>query len=275
MIRNASKTARVLTARRMCSSAAATEPLTERAFDPTTLVAGAVLLAGAQIAMREEPAHDEDPKPKDVKLYYGDMHFWRAEAVRVALFMGNVEFEDIRNIPRAQLKQAGKLPFGAVPVMEVDGKILSQSGALAMYAGKLAGLEPKTSWEKAKVHEAIDGCTDVTGDIGKTFGMRPAEKLNARRQMILPDGRLTQHLTGIEKLLVANGSKGTVIGDEVTVADLAVWRCIGWVDGGVLDGIPKGHVASTYPQIAKLCAKVEAHPKVKEWQAAHPKNYKK
>ena len=81
---------------------------------------------------------------------------------------------------------------------------------------------------------------------------------------------MTQHLTGIEKLLVANGSKGTVIGDlslltlsspwlrpalvrthsahavcgsgdEVTVADLAVWRCIGWVDGGVLDGIPKVH----------------------------------
>lgn len=57
------------------------------------------------------------------------------------------------------------------------------------------------------------------------------------------------------------------------VADLAVWRLIGWINGGNLDGIPGDYVASMFPALVKLCAAVDAHPKIVEWKGMHPKFY--
>jgi hypothetical protein len=54
-------------------------------------------------------------RPTSLKLYYGDMPFWRAEVIRLGLFIGEVPFEDIRDQKRDDLKAAGKLTFGAVP----------------------------------------------------------------------------------------------------------------------------------------------------------------
>jgi hypothetical protein len=55
---------------------------------------------------------------------------------------------------------------------------------------------------------------------------------------------------------------------------LQVWRLVGWLSKGVIDGIPKEYVASTFPAISKLVATVDAHPKVCEWKRMHPNNYK-
>jgi len=203
------------------------------------------------------------------------MHFWRAECVRLCLFIGEVPFEDVRDVPRADLKASGKLTFGATPVLEVDGKILSQTQAIAAYCGRLSGLTPQDSWGAAKVDEAINGCTDCTGTLGKTFGLPAEAKVPERQKLIASDGRLTMHLGGLEKLCVENGSNGCVVGDALTVADLAIWRMVGWFSSGVVDGIPKDYVASTFPAIAKVCDAVDAHPKVKVWKAQHPKQYKK
>ena len=49
-------------------------------------------------------------------------------------------------MPQAELSsliEAGKAPLGQVPTLEVDGKIFCQSGAIARYCGKLAGLYPR------------------------------------------------------------------------------------------------------------------------------------
>jgi hypothetical protein len=96
------------------------------------------------------------PRPSSLKLYYFDFPFWRAEIVRLSLFLGDVPFEDIRDQKASDLKAAGKLTFGAVPVLEVDGKILSQTQAMATYAAKLAGIQPADPWLQAKIDECIN-----------------------------------------------------------------------------------------------------------------------
>merc|ERR1711924_569379 len=96
-----------------------------------------------------------------IKLYYGQLHFWRAECVRMCLFMGDVAFEDVRYDKRSDPlfieTVKPKLTFGQTPVMEVDGKILSQTAAMAGYAARLAGMMPSDPWLAAKVDEAIHG----------------------------------------------------------------------------------------------------------------------
>eukprot|EP00966_Prymnesium_polylepis_P259302 5989287-Prymnesium_polylepis.1 len=165
------------------------------------------------------------------------------------------------------------MPFGALPVLEVDGKILSQTQAVAVYASKLAGLHPADAWLAAKVEECISGCTDVTSTIAKTMGLPADEKVPARQKLCASDGRLTLHLGGLEHICTQNGSNGFAVGSSLTVADLAIWRLAGWVSSGNIDGIPKSFVADNFPAISKVCAAVDAHPKVCEWKALHPKNY--
>ena len=100
-----------------------------------------------------------------LKLIYPDIPFWRAETSRIALFLGDVEFEDFRP-SRDQLKQMktdGTFPFGQFPVLEVDGKKVAQTSGIARFCGKLAGLYPKDDdFAAAKVDEVLDLATDIT-----------------------------------------------------------------------------------------------------------------
>ena len=160
-----------------------------------------------------------------------------------------------------------------MPVLEADGKILSQTSAMAVYAAKLAGMHPEDAWDAAKVDECINGCTDVTGTVGKTFGMKDDEKVSARAALIAADGRLTLHLGGLEKICSENGGCSYAVGSTMTVADIAIWRLVGWLSSGVIDGIPGDYVSTTFPHLAELVTAVDAHPKVGEWKTLHSKFY--
>lgn len=212
-------------------------------------------------------------RPSSIKLYYGDIYFWRAECVRLGLFLGDVPFEDVRDRKLDDLKAAGKLAFGAVPVLEVDGKMLSQTQAIAVYAARLSGIHPEDPWLAAKVDECLGGCTDVTATIGSTFRLPNKDKVAAREALIEEGGRLRMHLGGLDKLCVENGNCGHAVGESITVADLAIWRLVGWLSSGALDGIPKDFVRETFPALSKLVSNVDSNPKVQEWKAKHSKFY--
>ena len=54
----------------------------------------------------------------------------------------------------------------------------------------------------------------------------------------LSHGALSQYFGYLEELLKSNNS-GWFVGDEMTIADIAVWSMLGWIAQGVLDDIPK------------------------------------
>ena len=211
--------------------------------------------------------------PNSIKLYYWDFAFWRAECVRLALFCGDVPFEDVRDAKKDDMKAAGKLAFGALPVMEVDGKILSQTQVMAVYSAKIAGIHPSDPWFAAKVDEVINGCTDVTSTIGSTFSMEATEKIKVRETLAAEGGRLRMHMGGLEKLCIENGNNGYTVSETTTVSDFALWRLAGWFSSGNLDGIQKDYISSNFPAITKVVNTVEAMPKVQEWKIKHPKTY--
>lgn len=47
------------------------------------------------------------------------------------------------------------IAYGQCPVLEVDGKVLSQSGAMERYVAKLVGMYPVDPWEAAKVRGGV------------------------------------------------------------------------------------------------------------------------
>ena len=80
----------------------------------------------------------------ELRLIYPAIPFWRSEASRQALFIGGIEFENLRPSREeiAKMKTDGTFPFGQFPVLQVDGKTIAQTGAIARICGKHSGLYP-------------------------------------------------------------------------------------------------------------------------------------
>jgi len=205
-----------------------------------------------------------------LKLIYGNMPFWRAEVSRLALYLGGIEFEDMRPTwpSLKELKEIGYLPFGQVPVLEVDGKVIAQTGAIARFCGKQAGLYPRyDDFAAAKIDEVIDAATDITNRVGPSMREKDPETRAALRQTLARD-TLPQWLGYLEALLSGNGNTGYFVGHSMTIADLAIWRLVGWLRGGILDGIPKDLV-DPFPLLDAHYQAIDNHPGVRGWMHTH------
>ena len=207
-----------------------------------------------------------------LQLIYPDLPFWRAEISRIALFIGGIEFEDIRPSREEikKMKAEGLPPFGQFPILQVDGKTIAQTGAIARFCGKLSGLYPTdNNFYAAKVDEVIDLATDIT------FKIRPALKEQNSDKSMLMRKELTETVLPIwlgfmETLLERNGNTGYFVNDSLTVADLAAWRLCGWISGGIIDGIPET-ILENFPLLSNHQDKISKFPKVVEWQAKNRK----
>merc|ERR1711924_356236 len=149
-------------------------------------------------------------------------------------------------------------------------------GAMASYVGKLTGYYPDDVFDQAKCDEVIDGLTDVADLVTDTMQERdPNRKIQWRQHLISSEGRMSMFLNGLETMCKQNGCNGYMVGPSLTVGDFAVWRVVGWLSSGVIDGIPKDYVQRTFPNVFKVYAGVDAHPKVNQWKAKHPHHYKR
>jgi glutathione S-transferase len=92
----------------------------------------------------------------EIKVIYFPIR-GRAEALRLALVIGNVPFVD----ETLDFKQFGlikeSLPFSQLPIVSMDGKVYAQSRALLRYVGKLTGTYPEDPLVALKVDSVIDG----------------------------------------------------------------------------------------------------------------------
>ena len=50
----------------------------------------------------------------------------------------------------------------------------------------------------------------------------------------------------------------------MTIADLAAWKLMGWINGGVLDGIPK-EILDPYKQVNGHFKSMEANPQIRAY----------
>jgi glutathione S-transferase len=169
----------------------------------------------------------------------------RAGAIRDTLRIGGVAFQDLHvPVDRFQeLKASGELPFGSLPVLDVvtpGGKIsAAQSNAILRFAGRQAGLYPADDALQAlKVDEALDLGEDLYGVIAPSIAEQDPERRAAMRKVLAED-TLPRWAGFLERLLVANGRTGFVVGDALTVADLKLYWVVDKLTNGSLDGIPR------------------------------------
>ena len=197
-----------------------------------------------------------------LKLTYFDFNGGRGEPARLALHIGGIAFEDYRVTGKDWPAFRDKTPFLAIPTLEVDGRVMSQSNSINRYVGKLSGLYPKDDLQAFLCDEVMEATEDISTRIAQTFGLSEDAKKKARQE--LATGLVPRYLEQFQARL--NTAGGEYFADQrLTVADLKVAMLIRWLRSGVLDHIPKDIVDTVAPQLVKHFERVTGHPKVAEY----------
>ncbi|XP_072025635.1 hematopoietic prostaglandin D synthase-like [Amphiura filiformis] len=192
------------------------------------------------------------------KLYYFNA-YGRAEVLRFLFHLAEVEYEDVRIEFADWTKTKQEMGFKQVPVLEVDGKRLTQSVAITRYLAREFGLYGKDNWECALIDSFVDNCQEIIEKaivIIKTFEPEQRKKEIEKLQADVP-----KEFEELEKLV---GDNNYFIGDQITVADLFFYNTVSIVSQFA------SNFLQTCPKLEALRSKVEAHPRVADWLHKRP-----
>ena len=199
------------------------------------------------------------------KLTYFDFDGGRGEPIRIALHAAGIDFEDNRLSFPDFMEQREGLRFNALPELEIDGEIITESNAIGRYVGKLAGLYPEDAMQALYCDEVVGVLEDMLHRVGPTFGLEGDELKAAREKLV--DGWLTVYVSGLGDLLARGG--GEYFADNrLTIADLKAFVHTNWLSSGQLDHVPTDLVQRLSPGLADHQARIANDPVVVAYYAS-------
>ncbi|KAF0689931.1 Aste57867_18646 [Aphanomyces stellatus] len=204
-----------------------------------------------------------------IKLTYFNLA-GRAELTRLALFLGNIHFEDDR-ISMKRLKEIkGSLPYGQVPVLHVDDHVMAQSHPMAKYAGTLAGLYPKDDpLDAFRVDELLAHLMSMSNSLYAVFGeLDKKERTTKGKELV--EHQLPRMFRILEKRLETTSRGNPFLLDTMSIADLEIYLTVHLLKSGFLRDVDTAAVPDGYAHVMRIYHAVKDHPKVAEWN--HRKN---
>ena len=207
----------------------------------------------------------------DIKIIYFDLPFWRAEISRLPLFIANIKFDDVRPSDddwdyakeNGKMKDGTIIPFRGLPVLLINGQSIAQTMAIARICGKLGGMYPEDIIEAGKVDQIVVAVENINALLSPSMKESDPMKKKAMRKE-LTSNELPTYFGYLQDILSANSSDWFV-GENMTIADLAVWSLLGWIASGVIDDI-SAEVIQPFEGLVKLYNQINKNPRVKEWK---------
>lgn len=198
-------------------------------------------------------------------LSYFDFDGGRGQPARLAMHIGGITYQD-RRVKMADFPEVRKTtPLFQLPILEVDGVIVTQSDAITRYVGKLAGLYPTDAYQALLCDEVMSAAEDVGIKLGASFDLKGDALAQARQA--LAEGPLPLYLGWLQKQLQAAG--GTFFADgRLTIADLKVFILLGTLMSGQLDHIPTDLVQKTAPQLVAYVGQIAGTAAISQYYAA-------
>eukprot|EP00747_Dinoflagellata_sp_TGD_P147904 gnl/TRDRNA2_/TRDRNA2_176861_c0_seq2.p1 gnl/TRDRNA2_/TRDRNA2_176861_c0~~gnl/TRDRNA2_/TRDRNA2_176861_c0_seq2.p1 ORF type:complete len:226 (+),score=38.57 gnl/TRDRNA2_/TRDRNA2_176861_c0_seq2:55-732(+) len=204
-----------------------------------------------------------------------------AEPIRLALFIGGIDFEDRRIGYEWINSNRHDLPFGQVPVLEENGKMVgAQSAALLRWAGRRSGLYPEGQELQCDMVE--DALADIKARLlpqwyGVVMGRHPvsgeplvpmSDEQKVEVERLLNEVILPQRFAQLERLL-ATSDGPYFCGSRLATCDLSFYvMATGLLDGTYAAGI-RPSIFDECPLLRALWKNIGDHSKVKEWNAKH------
>ncbi|XP_064596254.1 glutathione S-transferase 1-like [Liolophura sinensis] len=197
----------------------------------------------------------------------------KGEIIRLLFKVAGVPFEDFRievgadlKPPEDWLKLKPKMPFGQIPLLEVDGKELVQTIAIKMYLAREFGMAGESSFDQAKALMWLEAGDDLYNQMSAWVKEQNPDKKEELKTN-LKTVTLKFFLEYLQKTLSANKS-GYTIGDKLTVADLLAFQLRDWLS---IVGEDMTAVYDSYSDVQKLYAKIGAIPAIADWLKKRPK----
>ncbi len=197
------------------------------------------------------------------KLYYFPGR-GRAEVSRFIFKQAEVDFEDVRITGEDWAKLKPNTPYGSMPVLEVDGKMLGGSGSMQRYLAEKFGLAGSNDFENAE----IDSIVDAIGDLAQELAKCHFEKDEAKKTELLEKlkNETIPKFLGIFEKLISSNASGWIYGSKVTYADFALYNVMGWVKMGAAEAL------DSFPAVKKNTEAVEALPNIAKWLKERPES---
>ncbi|XP_067684553.1 probable glutathione S-transferase 6 [Haliotis asinina] len=191
------------------------------------------------------------------KLIYFDIRA-KAELARLMFAYQGQEYEDSRISMEEWPALKPKMPFGQVPVLEVDGRMLSESVAITNYLARKFGLYGSTEFETFEVDQVVG----ITQDMWKVIVDWIHENDETRKAALQKENEekhFPKYLAALEKILKTNGN-AFFVGSQLSYADLAAFDAM---DIQVPDS-----VVDQFPLVKANRELVRTHDKLKAYIAS-------
>ena len=224
-----------------------------------------------------------NPSGPAYQLYYWPSIQGRGEFVRLALEDAGVPYDDVARRPAAdgggvQALQAllrgerpGVRPL-APPVLVAGDLVLAQTAAILAWLGPRIGLVSSDTGAAAVTNQLVLTVMDLVAEAHDTHHPIAAslhyedQKEEARRRAHhFATQRMPKFLTYFENVLARSGT-GWLIGDQVSVADLALFQVV----SGLAYAAPVAFraLASRIPLSLALRERVAARPRLAAYLAS-------
>ncbi|XP_053417859.1 glutathione S-transferase A4 [Nycticebus coucang] len=192
------------------------------------------------------------------KLYYFHGR-GRMESIRWLLAAAGVEFEEEFFETREQyekLQKDGRLLFGQVPLVEIDGMLLTQTRAILSYLAAKYDLYGKDLKERVRIDMYTDGTLDLMMMIAVAPFKPPKEKEEALALVVKK--AKTRYLPVFEKILKDQG-EDFLVGNKFSWADVQLLEAILMVEE--LDA----SALSDFPLLTAFKTRISNIPTIKKF----------
>lgn len=188
----------------------------------------------------------------------------RAEPTRLIFAQAGVEYIDERIKGDDWPAWADRIPFGSLPVLEVDGRPLCGTLAIERYVGEKHGLGGADDFENAVIAGALDALSDMTTKFKRYwFDSDVARKAETKKEFDQSQF-IQETLANLEKIVAAN-KDGWLVGSKLTYGDINVYY---WLD--VISKNWPDPILDNYPSLSQLVKRVEAQPRIAKWLKERP-----
>ncbi|XP_026821054.1 glutathione S-transferase-like [Rhopalosiphum maidis] len=187
-----------------------------------------------------------------------------AEPIRFLLAYLEIDFEDFRFEREQWPSIKPTMPFGKVPILEIDGKILNQSIAICRYLSKKSGLAGGDDWESLMIDIAVDNVNDLRQALS-LHAFDPNEKSKAEKYVTLINETIPLYMNKFENTVSEND--GYFVNGKLSWADIYFVACLDF-----LNFMAKVDLLESRPKLQAHKRKILEIPQIKSWvgQAKRP-----
>jgi glutathione S-transferase len=195
-------------------------------------------------------------------LTYFDIPASRGEECRLALHLAGVPFTDERLKGPEVVARKRQFPFGAVPVLTVEGHPpLAQSNTILRLIGREHGLHPTDAWAAAREEAIMDSVEDMRHHM-RPIGRIKDETEKKRAREEAANGYLQDWAGYLERQI-----EGPFVGgSQIHVVDLKIFVALAAYLKGTIDHVPTD-VFKAFPRLLGVYEGVRQHPKIQAWYA--------